>query len=165
MLKIEFLKLVGHYTSARDACCGAVSLEAPISVSDDIGLTLGDTIPDETDDYEAIDDELYHEWVSCEVRNAVKHLTPQQRDIIEKHYFQGIGMKEIANEYGISTQAISQKEKKGFQYLRLDKTLIEIAGVLLKTEPKKTYCYYSKTGFNAWRNYGGSIQERILLNY
>lgn len=85
----------------------------PINSLDEM-LELGEEIADGCDFTEAyIDEEELKE-----LRQAMKLLLPTQKDLIRRFFFKGQALKEIAEEYGISYQAVQNRLKKILEKLR-----------------------------------------------
>ncbi len=97
-----FIKMHLHY-SLLHQCDTCKNVEMP-SISDDEILE----IPDKNTHYE----------MSCEVQDALNHLTAKQRAVIEAVYFQGYTLKEYAALQDISCQGISLLKTKALNNLK-----------------------------------------------
>lgn len=52
------------------------------------------------------------------LRNAIKRLSPRQRELLHKVYYQNIKLTDLAKEYGISYQALQNRLKKIYNQLK-----------------------------------------------
>jgi RNA polymerase sigma factor (sigma-70 family) len=52
------------------------------------------------------------------VRSAVEQLPPRHRRLIERHFYEGIPIAELAEEMGVSRQAVYGRQKKILRQLR-----------------------------------------------
>lgn len=114
-IRNEFRRLIGHSSPM------VKSLDEEIS--DDIGLTLHDVLPDESmpDAVETFIDEEMRQAV----RDAVAHLPDQQRTYIEHRYFEGLGQKETAELMQIKPVRAKVLYEQARKRLRRDRLLRE----------------------------------------
>jgi RNA polymerase sigma factor FliA len=52
------------------------------------------------------------------VRSALETLAPEQRQLLERHYFDGDSVQEIARDLGLTRQGVYSREKVIFRQLR-----------------------------------------------
>jgi len=55
---------------------------------------------------------------SVALRSALRRLSPEQRQLIQRHYFDDESVQQIAQELGLSRQGIYSREKAIFKQLR-----------------------------------------------
>lgn len=116
-------EMLGYRTSKTDTLDICESFDKPIGGEDE-DLTLLDMLKDEN----AVDVlELLDKQADCEtVRQEVAKLMPKQREIIEKHYFENVPFKDIAEKFGVSYNRILQIRNNGFRELRKSRQLRRI---------------------------------------
>ena len=52
------------------------------------------------------------------VRSALEQLRPEQRRLIERHYYEGVPVRELAEELGLTRQGVYMRQKNILQQLR-----------------------------------------------
>lgn len=57
-------------------------------------------------------DELIHREEIDRLKSVIQTLTPQEREILEQYYYEGLKMKEIAERFGVSESRICQIHRK-----------------------------------------------------
>ena len=87
-----------------------------------LDMLADDSIPD-------IDTGILVDEYRQTVRDAVDRLEDQQREVIQKRYFQGKTVQEIANEAGTTYRRIYGLWKNARMRLRRDKLLKELREV------------------------------------
>ena len=101
-------KLVGE---AMEAIVEPVSLFDSVYGEGDDAMFVIDRIADE--------DENDDNWVeSITLGEAMKKLTPKEKNIIEHRFYKGRTQMEIADEIGISQAQVSRLEKGAIEKLR-----------------------------------------------
>ena len=117
-LKNEFAIACGYKTSKRDPLIDARSLDEPISKDETDGATLGDLVPDPADPIDEADRNMWNAQLHSALdRSMTAVCSDQQREIICKHYYDGLPVKSIANRLGLPAQRVSQIEHRAFQKL------------------------------------------------
>ena len=98
-------------SAALDAIMDPVSLYEPVyhDGGDDI------FVMDQVKDDKNIDDSWLEE---ISVKEAMNHLTPRERSILEMRFFRGRTQMEIANEIGISQAQVSRLEKNALGHMK-----------------------------------------------
>lgn len=86
----HFQKLTGCRTCKRDPINYADSLDAPLSSSDDVDYTLGDTIKDENSEsgFEAVDKSIYLSSLHDTLEEGIGQLPQSQQTVIRCRYYQ-----------------------------------------------------------------------------
>lgn len=111
----EIAKLVG-----ADECAVAEAMEAivdPISLFDSVwgdgddAMYVIDKLADERENDESLVE-------SISLREALKKLSPKEKNIIERRFYKGRTQMEIAAEIGISQAQVSRIEKGAIEKLR-----------------------------------------------
>ena len=114
-IRNEFRRLIGHSSPMIK------SLDEEIS--DDIGLTLHDVLPDET--VPDMDGTIIKDEMRQAVRDAVARLPHQQRTYIEHRYFEGLGQKETAELMQIKPVRAKVLYEQARKRMRRDRLLRE----------------------------------------
>lgn len=97
-----------------------VSYDAPIGDDPGDGTFL-DNWPDESlpESSEGIE----REELRRDVREAVRALPDRQREIVSKHYFDGLTLEDIAQSEGVTRERVRQIEEGAMERLRKDPVL------------------------------------------
>ena len=101
----------------EDVVLALEAIQDPVSLSEPIYQSGGDAIyvMDQVRD-ERVSEE---EWVrDLSIRQALDHLQPREKRIINQRYFQGRTQMEVADEIGISQAQVSRLEKAALQTMR-----------------------------------------------
>ena len=114
----------GYRTSRRDPLNLSTSIDQPVSSvfpvsSDESGRkTFAETIPDETDSYADIEEQIYIEQLHTALARAVDGLPTAQREVIQGRYWQEKSLRNLSEELGVSIEAIRRREKAALSELR-----------------------------------------------
>ncbi len=143
---------------AKDPIHSALSLEYPLSDDSDANLLL-EVIPDPTSEIplQNVEERIYQQQLHNALTAALGKLPDNQRDIIQKKYFEGIAIEQIAIETGTTRQAIWLNEKNGLRQLRRP-------GIAKLLRPFYDFDYYGAAGLGVFKNTGMSVQERYLID-
>ena len=117
-LKTEFAVAGGYRTSRRDPLNLSTSIDRPVSSDDSDGETFAETIPDETDSYADIEEQIYMEQLHAALDSAVDRLPSTQREVIRGRYWQGKSLRNLSEELGVSIEGIRRREKAALSELR-----------------------------------------------
>lgn len=102
----------------RDPIHHALSLDAPLSDDDPEGGTLGDTVPDECDQFEDADERLWTEQLKQALDTALQDLPEAQASAIRMKYMDGRPLPRIAEEMDVKASKIHERANKGLCRLR-----------------------------------------------
>lgn len=133
------------------------SLDKPVQ-SEDGEAPLKDFIPDDHDQYEALNDQMDADILSQALWAEVDAMEPAEVNVIHMKYQDAKTAQEIGNEIGISANAVRILEAKAIKRLRKSKSLKEYA---------RDYILYTRAysgGFKAFKRTGYSITERIAID-
>ena len=111
---------VAEVTARRAAADAAtlLHLDAPRADGDDAGAaTLGELVP-ERDGAWLPDEALEQQELLGTVRTAVALLPPNQRNVIERHFFDGEILRDIAATLGVSEARVSQLRAEALNAIR-----------------------------------------------
>ena len=99
-----------------DEARATVSLDASLAddASDEVRERFVDLLPAE-DDLEA---RILASETEVTVRRALDELEPEQRELLQRHYFEEEPVREIAQHLGVTRQAIYLREKLALRQLR-----------------------------------------------
>ena len=92
-----------------------VSLEEPLPNAGDRELFVRDTLEDTDSD---VTGEIERDELRDELVRAVEALTPQERTVVRRFYFNGETLKEIKAELGVSESRVSQIHAQAVTHLR-----------------------------------------------
>jgi RNA polymerase sigma factor (sigma-70 family) len=81
------------------------------------GRTWEELVPDEPEEGSS-EDELLDALRRKRVREAIKHLPPRLRDVIELHYLEELTLIEIADRFGVSRRRVQQLDQRAKGILR-----------------------------------------------
>ena len=96
---------------ALDAIMDPVSLYEPVYHDGGDAIYVMDQVKDDKN----IDDSWLEE---ISVKEAMTHLSPRERNILEMRFFRGRTQMEIANEIGISQAQVSRLEKNALGHMK-----------------------------------------------
>jgi RNA polymerase sigma factor (sigma-70 family) len=65
-----------------------------------------------------VEQELLDSETGIAVRSALEQLRPEQRQLIERHYYEGVPVRELAEELGLTRQGVYMRQKNILQQLR-----------------------------------------------
>lgn len=122
-LRREYARLFGYYKE-RDALNDAAELDAPLPDTDD--LTAADLIQDETAlDFMRGSDMLDDSTV---IRQEVRRILTDQRqlDAIQRYYFGGETLQNIADSAGVSAEMVRQRKKAAEKKLSESPILLQL---------------------------------------
>ena len=157
-LKSAFADACGVRTQAQrqDPIKSPLRFESLVSGDAD-GLELGDTISDQRNCIEEVEEAIYSGYVSKTVHKAVDDLkSQQQREVINQYYFRRKTHKEIADCLALSCSRVQQIEKEGLRSLR---------ELLIKERVENQYSKRSRNGKIALllRELGCSIEQAQVI--
>lgn len=165
----EMLQALGYrYQPMEDGGCykatrahtGAVSLDAPLSADDPDGLTLGDTLADDT--APGIDAGLNLSALQRYVRDAVDRLeTRQQRCVMDLCGLQELPYSVAAARLGVSVERVRQIRARALKALRKDRLLRENAAA--DTDLRLRTPYYTRVSISAFNTMRTSATEKAVL--
>lgn len=96
-----------------------VSLDAPYQEDTDVnGTTLLNIMTDGSSMEEIVIGQEWQRELHTILLEALQDIQEDIRGIIYRHYFSGVSIVRMAQEYGITKQAIYIREKKAFQSIR-----------------------------------------------
>ena len=101
----------GEVSAALDAIMDPVSLYEPVYHDGGDAIFVMDQVKDDKN----IDDSWLEE---ISVKEAMTHLSPRERSILEMRFFRGRTQMEIANEIGISQAQVSRLEKNALGHMK-----------------------------------------------
>ncbi len=115
-LRKEFARTGGYEKRRRDPLDSALSLDAPISDEDD--ETYLETVEDRRDDYADAEEKIYTEQLHNALEGALSSLPAAQADTLRSRYWEGKELRYIAQEIGVSTQAVEERERQALRAIR-----------------------------------------------
>lgn len=159
-LKTHFAVEVGCRTRTQnqDPINNALSLDAPLGDDTD-NLTLGDTVADPADFYEAAEDAIWLQQCRQVINEALESLPEREKAVIQARYMEDLTLKETGEKFGVSGNAIRDTEQKALRKLRSGKSSTALRAVWYAEQN-----LYHGVGFNSWASTGASIQERLLMD-
>ncbi len=94
------------------------SLDIPLPGIEDGGISVGDAMADQKDQYADVLDNMERQQLKAVLWPMVGALPGSEPEIIRKRYQEGMTFKEIGEELGLSMEAVRQWERKGLGELR-----------------------------------------------
>lgn len=152
-LKNEFQSLAGMRT--RVPLNYSKSIDEEVPGADD--LYLSDMLPDETAerDFEQAEHRVYNQGLSVSLDRALSLLPEACETLVRERYYSGKTLSQIAEECGVTLQAIRQREQKAFHLLRTGERLR-----ILKAYRDETIDRYAyRSSLSAWKTSGASSTE------
>lgn len=104
-------------TKIKMAKSGSISLDQNISVEEGGKVVTYKEIIEDPSAIKANDQAFYDEKEEA-LKDAISKLNPVEQDIIRSIFFCDKKQREIANKYGVSSEAIRQKKEKALKKLR-----------------------------------------------
>lgn len=156
-LKTAFLDTYGLRAHKKDLLHDAVSLDTPLQVDDD--LTIGDTVTDPFGEVALLsqEEQIFQQQLHVALDEAMAILPTEQREVLHLHYYGDLTFEGIAQQVGVYTETIRQREKKALRTIRRNPAAQQLISFI-------DFDYYHGTGAGAFRRTGTSIQERYLMN-
>ena len=114
-----------------------ISLDAKNDAEDGDGKSLLDRIAAGEGFEEAIIAQEWQRELHGVIMKAVRELKEDEREIIIRHYFQGVTLSGIADSMKVTRQAISEKKKFALYALRVGKFASELAEFMPDTARKE----------------------------
>ena len=116
-IKREYSALLGVRTSKRDPLNNCTSLDTPLSDEAD-SETLGDIIPDPTDDFEIVDERIYRAQRTEILQRELKKLSEAQQHVLQLIYYKGLKQGQAAKIMGVSKHKVDTLEHTAIFALR-----------------------------------------------
>lgn len=160
-LKSNFRETAGIRTSKREPLDLAYSLDAPATnqTESENTTTLLDTIPDNSDPFSDLEDDIYTYQLHDALEKALSSLPDSRAKHIRQRYFQGMTFKEIALLEGVSINAIRFQEIESFAKLRKSHHAARLRSFL---SFDAEYNEYRGTSLTSWRRSATSQSERYV---
>lgn len=122
-------------------------------------MTLEDTIidPSAEEALQTVDDAEFNRQLHVALKECIATLPQDRQTILEKKYFEGETLSQIASELGCSIPRIQQKAFYSLRDLRRGKNrkkLLPFAEEIIASAA------YIGTGWGSWRR-SGSVEERL----
>lgn len=115
-----------------------VSLEAEAyNSSDGDSVSLLDKLTDGADIEGDVIDRVWQKELHAALIEALQDVPADTRGIISRHYFSGMSIGRMAQEYGITKQAVYDREQKAFQSIRAGRYGAELAEFMPSTSRKE----------------------------
>lgn len=138
----------------------AAALDEPASGSEDESTTRLDLLadPDGEGAFRAVEESAATEFLCSTVQAAVADLPDRQRQVVYMHRLSEPckSISAIADEMGISCSRVQQLERSSFKTLLRDPRIRKLHDEVIGTRA------YQHTGFNSWKNGGGSVEEWMI---
>ncbi|GKU76301.1 sigma-70 family RNA polymerase sigma factor [Paenibacillus sp. L3-i20] len=88
-----------------------VSLDTPLSSEGESAATIGDMIPDQTNDLLSIEGRM-------DLKEALSELKQQEQSVLTLVYSSGLSQREVAEQLGVSQMSVSRIQRKAVEKLR-----------------------------------------------
>ena len=132
-------------------------LEEPLPGSEEPdGMTYGDSIPDPTatQRFENVEQACYMQELRAVLDKALSMLSERQRTVISRRFFEGLTLKQVGQQEGVTAERVRSIEAEALRSLRYNAQLRKFYGEELLARA------YQGNGFSAWSRYG-STPERL----
>lgn len=116
-LKCVYNELIGRKTSKRDVLEICTSLNVPMG--DESDTELMDTVVDNTNPYEALEDQIFQAQLANALRQCLDTLPDNLKAVINAHYFDKLTYAEIESRQCLTNGSGSRLEFKALQKLRI----------------------------------------------
>jgi len=114
------------------------SLEAEAYGSEDgDSVSLLDKLADGADMETDVIERVWQRELHAALMSALQDVPEGARGIISRHYFGGMSIGHMAQEYGITRQAVYDREQKAFQTIRAGRYGAELAEFMPSTSRKE----------------------------
>lgn len=119
-LKTAFAEAAGSRTERqqRDPLNLSTSLDAPIGDDDSDGSTIGDIVPDPTDESGQVLERLQEDWERGVIRSQIDALPADQARVLRLRYWETRSVRETAAAMGVTTARARALERKALDALR-----------------------------------------------
>lgn len=156
-LKNAFLEAYGLRSHKNDPLHGAVSLDAPLQIDED--LTLGDSVADPYGEAALLaqEDKLFQVQLHEALEETLSTLPEDQSEVLRLHYYDSLSFAEIAQCVGVYPQTVKQRESKALRTIRRSPKAQQLTSFI------DFDCYHG-VGSGTFQRTGMSIQERYLMN-
>lgn len=140
----------------------SICLDEPAPGFEEDAITRLDLVADPESETPFIDMEecSEQEYIKSTVWKAVSQLSDRQQQIVIAHNLSAKTkpLVEIAADLGISCSRVGQIEKEAKRKLRCASSMVHLRDDVIGAKA------YQHTGFNVWKNGGGSVEEWIIEN-
>lgn len=127
-LKNAFREATGYHPTRsvkHDLIDKAASLDAPLS-GDDEEFTLGDTLADPMNDYDALEHKIWLDQLQETMSRALDTLPAEWRDVLHRYYWQGQTEEQIGRETKTSRQEAQKRKRDALLHLYRHKHRLEL---------------------------------------
>jgi RNA polymerase sigma factor (sigma-70 family) len=140
----------------KDLLNSSDSLDRLLDTESENGETVGDLIPDLS--AEKPFDEIAENSIADIVHKAVEQLPDKEQEVIKRTYFKRHTQKEIAADFGVSVQSVSNYARRALGMLRKNKD-IQRLGDELRYSSQRAY----QNSLSSFKRYGMSGVERVAI--
>ncbi|MBE6011318.1 MAG: sigma-70 family RNA polymerase sigma factor [Lachnospiraceae bacterium] len=152
----EFREVLGIRSSKREPFLK--SLDEPINVEDE-SISLQDTLIDDaaTQEYEAVENDIYNEQLRETLKTAMSYLEEKQQKVLHMRFYRNLTYQKAAEELGCSRDYVRTMEGRGLMLSRRGKARRLI----------KEFDYHNRglkrTGYMAFKyNMQSSVEDAVL---
>lgn len=150
---------------AKDPLNTAKSIDVPIGEDEDAG-TLADFIKDQADLFEEAEHRIWLEQLHKALDDAIKDLPVQQGETLQRRYWEGQTLKEVAESAGLSVERIRQLEREALRTMRARRhryKLDQFAEENKRLIDQKTPWYLRVNPERFSRTHSSAVEELVLL--
>lgn len=127
--------------SRKDPKIKEISYNQPVKDKSGDDVEMLELIEDQTSEQEVYEPLELSETQRI-VIEAVDELPQKQREIIKKHYFYNISIKEIAEQQGCCISNVQQIERQAFRMLRKNNNIQALHDHIKTTDFARSFNYY-----------------------
>lgn len=154
-LKTAFSEACGYRTSKRDPILFSISLDAPINDDPDSN-TIGDFIPDKSDQYESVNQRIYADQLRKAIERSAANLTAAQRETIFRVFMKGETFEDIGRFVCVSPGKVRSWERDAIRQLRKPS-----AGLMEFVDERTPF--YLRVGLDQFQRTGASQVEKLVI--
>lgn len=104
---------IRFYTS-KEISRGETLLSLNQEVKRSENVTIEETISSE----DTLEDEFFKRYTTLKILETIEGLTPIEKEVMERHYFLGHTLKEIAEDTGYTYRGIKYVKTRGVNFLK-----------------------------------------------
>jgi RNA polymerase sigma factor (sigma-70 family) len=151
-IKNRFNAACGIRGNGSNVLNNSISFETPVGVDD---LTLGDTLEEKENGYEAVEQSIYIQTLHIDLDKAMEKLTENQERVIKDFYYNQFPMKHIGDQIGLTDKETCRMQKAALIKMRYSKHLMTYRDEII-------YRYGFDGSWLLFKNTGMSSTERAV---
>lgn len=157
-LKTSFSDATNHRSERqkRDPIHAASSLYAPLGYEGESSLV--DIIPDPVDQWDEVEQDIFHQQLHDALEKALSSLSDEQSDTLRRRYYMGHTLQKIATERAVRPETVRQWEEKALRAMRHPRISKTLRDFVEERTP-----FYLHVGAQRYQTTHSSATEEIVL--